>query len=334
MEFADPPGCGEVDCLLLVTKMGAVLPTNEFCLSQVPTLVKARSSLTTNLRWRLANPHPAGRRSFPSRPLRFPFAGERLLKVPTLLTAVLLVASFTLTASAEETGDLKIRFEYGGKLFTPKPIDVNKDVEFCGKHGLVQERLLVNKENNGIKNVVVYVYTGRGGAKLPKVDPANNTHTLANQNCRFEPHILITQTGDTLEVTNPDPVGHNANMNFLNNKAENLMIPGGSKQQIALEKAEPAPIPIDCNIHPWMKAYVLVLDHPFAAVSDENGDMVIKGLPVGKKLMFRAYHESGSFKDILVDGEKEGWKRNRFEVDIKEGMNDLGTVVVPAAAFE
>ena len=256
------------------------------------------------------------------------------MKVPTLLTAVLLTAALTASAAAADTGDLKIRFEYGGKPVAPKPIDVNKDVEFCGKHGLKDESLIINEKNKGIQNVVVYVYTGRGGSKLKKVDPANNTHTLANENCRFEPHILITQTGDTLKVTNPDPVGHNANMNFFNNKAENLMIPGGSEQTVSLAKAEPAPIPIDCNIHPWMKSYVLVLDHPFAAISDENGDLVIKGLPAGEELVFRVYHEAGAIKEVEIDGKKEAWKRSRFEVEIKEGMNDLGTVVVPADALE
>ncbi len=251
------------------------------------------------------------------------------------MPAVLLAITLTTTAGADETGDLKIRFQYDGKAFTPKPIDVNKDVEFCGKHGLLNEALVINKENNGIKNVVVYVYTGRGGSKLAKSEPANNTHTLANENCRFEPHILITQTGDTLKVTNPDPVGHNANINFFNNKAQNVMVPSGQEQSIALEKDEPAPIPVDCNIHPWMKAYVLVLDHPFAAVSDENGDLTIKGLPAGKKeLVFRVYHEAGAINEVEIDGKKEDWKRSRFEVEIKPGMNDLGTVVVPADALK
>jgi plastocyanin len=256
------------------------------------------------------------------------------LRVLTSLTASCIVAMFTSVALAEETGDLKINFVHGGKAFKPKPINVNKDVGFCGKNGLVDERLLINDKNMGIKNVIVYVYTGRGGSKLAKVDPANNTHTLANQNCRFEPHIVIAQTGDKLKVTNPDPVGHNANMNFFNNKAENLMIPSGKDQLIELKKAEPAPIPIDCNIHPWMKSYVVVLEHPFAAVSDENGDLMIKGLPTGKKLTFRIFHEAGAIKEVDIEGKKEEWKRSRFEIKIKPGLNDLGTVTVPASALK
>ena len=139
---------------------------------------------------------------------------------------------------------------------------------------------------------------------------------------------MIAQTGDTLKVTNPDDVGHNANLSFFNNKQQNLMIPATQEKDVALEKSEPAPIPVDCNIHPWMKAYVVVLDHPFAAVSDENGEMTIKGLPAGEELVFRAYHESGSIKEVVIGGKKDEWKRSKFEMEIEPGMNDMGTVVV------
>lgn len=249
-----------------------------------------------------------------------------------LFPAVALLLIVSMPARAE-TGDLKIHFEYAGDAPDPSAIDVNKDVQFCGKSKLMNERLLVNPKNKGVKNVVVYVYTGRGGSKLDPVPPAEKTLTLANDLCRFEPHIVIAQTGDTLKVTNPDAVGHNANLGFFNNKQQNFTIPAGQEKSVALEESEPAPIPVDCNIHPWMKSYVVVLDHPFAAVSDENGDLTIKGLPAGEELVFRVYHEAGGIKEVEINGKSEEWSRSRFEVDIKPGMNDLGTVVIPANAL-
>ncbi|MAI72173.1 MAG: hypothetical protein CMM01_14870 [Rhodopirellula sp.] len=249
-----------------------------------------------------------------------------------MLPAVALLLIHSMPAMAE-TGDLKIHFEYGGDAPAPSAIDVNKDVQFCGKSKLMNERLLVNPKNKGVKNVVVYVYTGRGGSKLDAVPASNKTLTLANNACRFEPHIVIAQTGDTLKVTNPDAVGHNANLGFFNNKQQNFTIPAGQEKTVALEESEPAPIPVDCNIHPWMKSYVVVLDHPFAAVSDENGVLTIKGLPAGEELVFRVYHEAGGIKEVEIDGKSEEWSRSRFKVDVKPGMNDLGTVVIPADAL-
>ncbi|GAA5506571.1 methylamine utilization protein [Novipirellula caenicola] len=246
------------------------------------------------------------------------------------------VAAASLLASTpvvSQAGDLKLRFEYAGAAEEPSALVVNKDVEFCGKHQIFNERLLVNKENKGIKDVVVYVYTGRGGSKLDDVPAKNNTHELENNACRFEPHIVICQTGDTLKVTNPDAVGHNANLPFFKNPAQNFLIPPGQEKSVVLEDTEPAPIPVECNIHPWMRAYVVVLEHPYVAKSDENGDLVIKDLPEGEELTFRVFHEAGKIDDVTIDGKAEKWSRSRFEVTIEPGVNDLGTVVVPADAL-
>ena len=242
---------------------------------------------------------------------------------------------WTSIASAAETGDLKIRFVYGGDPPERKAIVPDKDVNFCGKHDLFDESLIVNPENRGIKNVVVYVYTGSRGTDLPPQEPANATHTLANENCRFEPSVVLCQVGDTLKVTNPDPVGHNANLKFFNNTAQNFMIPAKQEKTVELTESEPALIPVECNIHPWMKANILVVDHPYAAVSDEDGNLEIKGLPAGEEIIFRAWHVSGSFGDeIMVNGKEDSWRSNKFEVEIEAGENDLGTVEMPPAAFD
>lgn len=250
--------------------------------------------------------------------------------------AIALVMLTVTPTLADKTGDLKITFKLKGKAPERQPLNVNKDVNFCGKFGLKDERLIVNAENNGIANVIVYVYTGsRGGTKLPKMDAPGNTHELANKNCRFEPHILITQAGDTLRITNPDEVGHNCNLSFLKNKAENFTVASGQEKSVELKESEPAPIPVACNIHPWMQAKLVVLEHPFAAVSDENGEVVIKGLPAGDDIVFRAYHEAGTFREkIYINGKKDEWKSNRFELEIEEGENNLGVVEIPVDQFK
>ncbi|MEM6693023.1 MAG: methylamine utilization protein, partial [Planctomycetota bacterium] len=154
-------------------------------------------------------------------------------------------------------GTLKMKFVYGGSAPAQETLNLAQNGDFCGTHNLINEELVVDSSTNGIKNIVVYVYSR--SSDIPEQPPANKTHELANKNCRFEPHVVLTQTGDVLNVTNPDPVGHNANLNFFRNTAQNLMIPAEQNKEVQLEEAEPAPIPIDCNIHPWMRAYVVVL---------------------------------------------------------------------------
>ena len=247
---------------------------------------------------------------------------------------ITLVIAFAANVCAE-VGDLKVRFVYDGDPPEAKPLEITNDKAFCGKFDLKDESLVVHPTNKGIKNIIVYVYTGRGGTKLPKQTPRNETVVLANDKCRFEPNVVICQSGDTLRVTNPDNVGHNANLHFFSNKPQNFLLPPKQEKSVVLNKAEPAPASVVCNIHPWMKANVAVFDHPFAAVSDDDGNLIIKGLPAGEEITFRAWAEKGSFRDgIIVDGKEEKWKLNRFEVTIEPGMNDLGIVEMPPAAFK
>ncbi|MGV3486300.1 MAG: methylamine utilization protein [Planctomycetaceae bacterium] len=249
-----------------------------------------------------------------------------------LFSAVALAAFSVSSASAQETGTLKAQFVYGGSAFDPTALVPDKDTEFCGKHKLVNERLLINKSNNGIQNVVFQVYTGRGGSKLEATQHEAKTVTLANNQCRFEPRVVLLQVGDTLEITNPDPIGHNANLNFFANTAQNLLIPPGAKKEIAIEKAEPGVVRVDCNIHPWMTAQVVALDHPFAAVSDADGMIEIKNLPAGKALVFRINHEAADsgIKEVKIGNKTETLKKNNIEIMIKPGMNDLGKITIPA----
>ena len=258
------------------------------------------------------------------------------MRIARLFCAAALVAITTASASADDTGELTIQFQYEGDAFDAALVNVTQDKDFCGPKKPIVERLLVNKKNKGVKNVVVYVYTGRrGGTKLDREflkNAAPKTHELANKNCRFEPHILVARKGDTVKVTNPDEVGHNCNLNFIANDPDNFTVAAGASKDVLLKDAEPAPIPVDCNIHPWMKSYMVVTEHPFVGVSDEDGKLTIKGLPTGK-IVFRAYHEAGSMKEVIIDGKKEDWKLARFEVKIKPGQNDMGTVVIPKAAL-
>ncbi len=248
-----------------------------------------------------------------------------------LFWSLLCTIAWVGTSSA---GDLTLRFQYDGEPPPPNPIKVDRDVAFCGQHGLVDESLLVHPQDGGIKNVVVYVYTGRGGSQIEPVPSLKRTHTLDRKNCRHEPHILLTQAGDTLKLTNSDPVGHNANLNFIRNEVGGLLIPPSQDHQIKLREPEPAPIPVECNIHPWMKSYVVVLEHRYVGVSDEHGQVVIKDLP-DKELDFRVFVEAakGALDSVTVNGKPVEFVRNRFRYTIQPGNNDMGTVLLTAKHF-
>ena len=171
---------------------------------------------------------------------------------------------------SQDTGDLKITFKLKGDIPAPQPIKITQDQAFCGKYPLKDESLVVNKDNKGVANIFVWVYTGRGGTKLDEFPASDAKLTLANKDCRFEPHAMIAQVGDTVNVTNPDEVAHNANLQFFNDP-QNFLIPAGQEKSFTVKSAEPTVAEVACNIHPWMKAKVLLLDHPFGGISNADG---------------------------------------------------------------
>lgn len=94
-------------------------------------------------------------------------------------------------------GDLMLRFQYEGELPKPQAIEAKHDAPFCGQHRLIDESLLVHPEDRGIKNVVVYVYTGPGGSDIEEIPALERTHTMTFKNCRFENDIgTVTLTAD------------------------------------------------------------------------------------------------------------------------------------------
>ena len=244
-----------------------------------------------------------------------------------VLIAVCWVMLFTIGMSQEELGELKLNFKLKGGIPEAVPINVPGAV-------LKSEDLIVNKDNRGIANIFVWVYTGRGAAPIVKPPPRNKKVSLAAKGFRFQPHSLVAQIGDTMTVTNADNVAYNVNLQFFNNP-RNLLLTPQQKAAFKIAAGQPTVADVACNIHPWMSAKVLLLDHPFAAISDEDGEVLIRGLPVGNKLTFRAHHERGTFNnEIFVNGIKDKWRRNNFELTIKTGLNDVGVVELPVDEFK
>ena len=146
---------------------------------------------------------------------------------------------------------------------------------------------------------------------------------FVQKGCQFIPHALIIRTDQTVHVKSEDGCGHNTNAVFINNMGFNKIIGANSKEGIVvnLKVPERYPMPIRCDIHRWMSARWLVLDHPYGTIADEKGKFTSKGLPVGD-------HE------FIVNHESAGNIIRKYKVTVKEGVNDLGVIEVPVAKFD
>ncbi len=233
----------------------------------------------------------------------------------------------TTAASAADWGNLKGRFVFDGKAPEEEKVDTSKEAG-CAKHPVFNEALVVNDEDGGIKDVVIYVST-----KKVKVHPdyektAGDTVVMDNKGCRFTPHVLPIRVSQKLELHNSDPFSHNSNMAPIGDTATNPLIAEGGTQEYSFHRAQKLPVPVTCNIHGWMKGYIVVRDDPYVAVSDEHGAFELKNLPA-EELEFTVWQEKSGW----LKAEKSWSKKGVFKMKIKAGDNDLKEIKVPAALF-
>ncbi len=223
-------------------------------------------------------------------------------------------------AGGEATGwgTLTATFKYVGTAPKPASINANKDPGVCGKHPLYDESLEVGPDGS-VANVVIWLRT-KVTPNPDLISSAPKDVVLDNKDCRFEPHVAVMTTKQKLEIKNSDPVGHNSNGSMLSNPPFNPIIPAAQAVEIDLPKEESLPAKVGCNIHPWMGAWVVVRNDPYAAASDKEGVLSMKDLPAGKELEFQLWQEKvGFLKDVEVQGVKVDSK-GRFKLKLTPGQ--------------
>jgi plastocyanin len=249
------------------------------------------------------------------------------------LSRIVACASLSAVAGAEEWGTIKGKFVFGGDAPSPAALTADKDVEVCGKHKLVNEELVVGADK-GVANVVVFVrdkgvkvHPDAAAAKADKV-------VLDNKNCRFEPHVAFVQAGQTLVLKNSDTVGHNSNIATLKNSPSNSLIPAGGESPLTFKDDEAIPAQVTCNIHPWMKAWLVVRTNPYAAVSKADGSFEIKNVPVGEVELQMWHEKAGYIGEIKVGGASEKTAKGRKKVKVAAAGTDLGEITLGADLFK
>jgi Carboxypeptidase regulatory-like domain len=171
----------------------------------------------------------------------------------------------------------KIMFD-GAKPTMPRiRMDAVPACTEVNKAPVYSEEVVVNDDST-LSDVFVYVKDGLSGRTFPV--PAEPVK-LEQLGCNYKPHVLGIMAGQKFQVTNDDPTNHNIHPLPTSNREWNQSQPPGSSP-IVQEFARPeVMIPVKCNVHPWMKAYVGVVNNPFYAVTGSDGTFTLKGLPPG-----------------------------------------------------
>jgi plastocyanin len=195
-----------------------------------------------------------------------------------------------------------------------------KDADVCAAHDVPDESLLVNTQaGNGLANVFVYLNKAPKGTQSPvPTEPV----VMDQKGCTYLPRAMLVRVGQTVLVKSDDAVPHNVHTYPERNSPSNAIVPPNDRGGLELvyNQYERSPVAVKCDVHTWMRAYQLVLDHPFMAVTDGEGKFEIRGLPVGTH-KFRIWHERS---DFLERG---------YEIEIKAGKATEIALSFPAEKF-
>ncbi len=185
-------------------------------------------------------------------------------------------------ASDLSAGDIKGKVKYNGKAPKNRPLRMDADPVCGASHSekVFSESFKVNSKGE-LAECIVYLRDVKYDGGVPK-----EAVILDQKGCIYTPHVFGIQAGQDLLIKNSDATLHNIHSIPKKNKEFNFAMPKVVKEKKAKFDSSEDPFYIKCDVHPWMKTWVLVSDHPYYAVTDSNGDYEIKNVPAVHMKLF------------------------------------------------
>ena len=214
-----------------------------------------------------------------------------------------IIMSTGLLFSSIDAGTLKGHVKYDGKAPKKKKLRMDADPVCGSSHSspVLSENFKMASDGS-MAEALVYLKNVKYSGGVPS-EPA----VLDQKGCIYLPHVFGMVAGQELLIKNSDATLHNIHSMPKVNKEFNFAMPKVVKEKKAtFSKSEPDPFYIKCDVHPWMKTWVLVSDHPYFAVTDAKGNFSIDGIPAGTY-------------EVVCWQEKFGKRTLTAEVTIGEG---------------
>ena len=203
-----------------------------------------------------------------------------------------IVISIGLLVTSIDAGTLKGHVKYDGKAPKKKKLRMDADPVCGSSHSSpVLSANFKMASDGSMEEALVYLKNVKYSGGVPS-EPA----VLDQKGCIYMPHVFGMVAGQELLIKNSDATLHNIHSMPKVNK----------EKKATFSKSEPDPFYIKCDVHPWMKTWVLVSDHHYFAVTDAKGNFSIEGIPAGTY-------------EVVCWQEKFGKRTLTAEVTIGEG---------------
>ena len=204
-------------------------------------------------------------------------------------------------------GTIKGAVLFQGKAPARTALDRKSDA-FCAKTKVLSEKVIVN--GGKLQDVHVGIKSGKAGKHSAPSSPV----VITQKSCMYRPRVVGIMAGQALSITNGDKTMHNVHVYVGRQTWLNRGQPAGAKA-IRSDAAEAGDVmTLKCDVHPWMRAYAVVTDHPFFDVTGKSGSFEIKNVPPGRYTL-EAYHpELGKKKKrVTVEAGKTATVEFKFK---------------------
>ena len=212
------------------------------------------------------------------------------------LVCVLFIQFFFI-ASITFAADLVGTVTYEGAVPKLRDLDLSADPDCASKHTTKpKSEALVLGEGNTMGNVFVHIKSG-----VPTKDYAAPTEPviISQKGCIYKPHVVGVMAGQPVKFLNNDGILHNVHALPKKNREFNLGMPATMTEAEKTFNKPEMYFPVKCDVHPWMGAFVAVMEHPYFDVTQKDGKFEIKGLPAGE-YEIEVWHEKLKTKSQKV----------------------------------
>ena len=234
------------------------------------------------------------------------------MKISSLFLLTAALAATQITRAADIIGVITLKgMPPAEKEITPLMDNADCAAMYNGKTPTTH--FYVVSPKGELADVVVSLKGVTGKSTGATASPA----VMDQKGCVYTPSILAIQTGQKLIVKNSDTCIHNVHTKPTvagNEESNQVQMPGGADLDFTFSQPEPF-LKFQCDVHPWMFAWVTVVDSPYFSVSDKDGKFVIKNVPPGKYTIEAAHRKLGDqTQDVEV---KDGNVTANFTFEVK-----------------
>lgn len=193
-------------------------------------------------------------------------------------------------------GTLSAVVRFQGVVPTPREVVMRSAPVCAAAHGTPVLDPSLQVTNGRVAQAVVWIREGLEGWGF--APPADRV-IVDQRGCLYEPRVSVAMVGQPVEFRNGDPEAHNVHGRSASGRVWNFMLSRqGTSRTVTFSEPEVA-VSIGCDIHPWMAGFLAVLPHPFAAVTNPQGEVSISGVPPGEYTV-SVWHEKLGRQDRRV----------------------------------